>query len=177
MNLGSGPKLLGTEFTVTDPKHRLFDRMDVHAYSWGDDPYGTFHLRAKKKKLYEFNADYRDMAYFNFLPSFADPLLARGITLNQQSFDTRRRLGDFQLDLLPGNWITPYLAYERDSSSGSGIATFVSDGNQYPAPTCFTTLPIFTAPACASNCGGCMHQSNREASRLRTIRLCIKTAA
>ena len=52
-----------------------------------------FHLDAKKAKLYDFSADYRDMAYFNFLPSYADPLLSRGIVLNEQSFDTRRRFG------------------------------------------------------------------------------------
>src|SRR5262244_3121694 len=101
VNLGDGPKLLATEFTVTDPKHRWFDRIDVRGYNWGDDPYGTLHVRANKSKRYDFNADYRDLAYFNFLPSFADPLLARGQILDQQSFDTRRRLGNFQLDLLP----------------------------------------------------------------------------
>src|SRR5438552_1017152 len=65
VNLGSGPKLLGTEFTITDPKHRAFDRVDVRASSWGDDPYANLHLRAIKAKLYDFNADYRDIAYFN----------------------------------------------------------------------------------------------------------------
>jgi hypothetical protein len=140
VNLGSGPKLLGTEFTVTDPKHRAFDRIDVRAYSWGDDPYGTLHVRMKKSKVYDFNADYRDYAYFNFLPSFADPLLARGIILDQQSFDTRRRLGNFQLDLVPRNRVVPYFGYQRDSASGSGVATFVSDGNQYPVPTDLSDL-------------------------------------
>lgn len=134
VNLGSGPKLLGTEFTINDPDHRWFDRVDVRAYNWGDDPYGTFHLRAVKRRLYDFNADYRDIAYFNFLPSFADPLLGRGITLNQQSFDTRRRLGSFELEWWPGNWLIPYVGYERDSGSGSGTATFVTDGNQFPVP-------------------------------------------
>jgi hypothetical protein len=134
VNLGSGPKLLGADFTIIDPKHHYFDRIDVRAYNWGDDPYGTFHLRALKKRVYDFNADYRDFAYFNFLPSFADPLLARGIILNQQSFDTRRRIGSYQLDLLPGNWLTPYFAYDRDSGSGTGAATFFSDANQFPVP-------------------------------------------
>ena len=135
VNLGDGPKLLGTEFTVTDPKHRAFDRIDVRGYSWGDDPYGTLHVRIVKSKLYDFNGDYRDIAYFNFLPSFADPLLSRGYVLNQQSFDTRRRLGSLQLDLLPKNWIVPYVGFDRDSGSGTGVATFVSDGNQYPTET------------------------------------------
>ncbi len=107
----------------------------MRAYGWGDEPYETLHVGVRKKKLYEFNADYRDIAYFNFLPSYADPLLAtRGIALNEQSFDTRRRLGSFSLDLLPGNWITPYLAFDRDSGSGTGATAFVSDANEFPVP-------------------------------------------
>jgi hypothetical protein len=135
VNLGAGPKLLGTEFTVIDPKHRMFDRIDVRGYNWGDDPYGTLHVRITKSKDYEFNADYRDIAYFNFLPSFADPLLARGYILNQQSFDTRRRMGNLELELMPGSRIVPYLGFERNSGTGTGVNTFYSDGNQYPVPT------------------------------------------
>jgi len=134
VNLGSGPKLIGADFTILDTKHRLFDEIRVRASGWGDDPYELFHLDAKKSKLYEFSADYRDIAYFDFLPSYADPLLARGVTLNEQSFDTRRHLGSYRLDLLPGNWIVPYLAYDRDSGSGSGVTTFVTDANTFPAP-------------------------------------------
>jgi hypothetical protein len=124
VNLGSGPKLFGTDFTITDPKRRAFDRIRVQAYSWGDEPYETLHLNATKSNIYDFTADYRDFAYFNFLPSYADPLLARGIVLNEQSFDTRRRLGSFQLDLLPNHWFVPYFAYDRDSSSGTGATAF-----------------------------------------------------
>src|SRR5262245_17497708 len=28
VNLGEGPKLTGLDFTITDPRHRLFDRID-----------------------------------------------------------------------------------------------------------------------------------------------------
>jgi hypothetical protein len=134
VNLGSGPKLTGADFTILDPKHRVFDEIRVRASGWGDDPYETFHLDAKKSKLYEFSADYRSIAYFDFLPSYADPLMARGITLNEQSFDTHRHSGSYRLDLLPGNWIIPYLAYDRDSGSGAGVTTFVSDANTFPVP-------------------------------------------
>src|SRR5204862_6261293 len=48
--------------------------------------------------------------------------------------DARRRLASFQLDLLPGRWLVPYLAYERDSGSGTGAATFVTDAIQFPVP-------------------------------------------
>jgi hypothetical protein len=134
VNLGSGPKLLGVDFTILDPKHRVFDQLRVRANNWGGDPYSTFHLDAKKAKLYEFNADYRNIAYFNFLPSFADPLLSRGVLLNEQSFDTHRRFANLQLDLLPGNWFIPYVAYDRDAGSGRGATVFVSDGNEYAVP-------------------------------------------
>ena len=134
VNLGSGPKLLGTEFTLNDPKHRAFDQVRVRASSWGDDPYSTFHLDAAKSGLYNLNADYRDFAYFNFLPSFADPLLSRGIVLTERAFDTRRKFGSFSLDLFPGRRITPYVAYDRDSGSGTGVTTFVGNSNEYPLP-------------------------------------------
>jgi hypothetical protein len=134
VNLGPGPKLLGVDLTILDPKHRTFDQAHVRAYGWGDDPYSTFHLDARKAKTYDFNADYRNIAYFNFLPSYADPLFSRGIVLNEQSFDSRRRFASLQLDLLPGNWFIPYLAYDRDSGTGHGATAFVSDGNEYAVP-------------------------------------------
>lgn len=135
VNLGEGPKLLGSDFTWTDPNRLLFDHAHVRAASWGDDPYGTLHVDAFKARLYDFRGDYRDIAYFNFLPSFANPLLARGISLNEQSYDVRRRLGSYSLDLLPGRTLVPYLAFEHNASSGTGATVFVSDANEYPVPT------------------------------------------
>jgi hypothetical protein len=132
VDLGSGPKLLSTEFTITDPKHRLFDRIDVRAYNIGDDPYETFHLDAMKKKLYNFSADYRNIAYYSNLPAFADPLLGNGIMLNEQSLDTRSHIGSFELELFPNARFVPYLAYDHDSNWGTGVATFVSQNNEYP---------------------------------------------
>ena len=133
VNLGSGPKLLGLDLTLIAPKHG-FDQLHVRASSWGDDPYSTFHLDARKAKLYSFSADYRDFAYFNILPSFADPLLARGITLNEQAFETHKHFANFNLEFLPGNWIIPYVAFDRVSSSGTGTSVFVASGNEYPVP-------------------------------------------
>ena len=134
VNLGSGPKLLGAEFSLTDPTHRLFDRLRVRAYNLGGDPYQTIHVDAEKSKLYQFSADHRNITYFDVLPSWADPLLSRGIVLNEQAYDTHRKMGNYQLDLLPGNWITPYLNWEHDSGSGSGTTAFFTDANQFPVP-------------------------------------------
>jgi hypothetical protein len=132
VNLGQGPRLLGLDFTIVDPQKRLFDHLDVRANNWGGDPYNTVHLNASKRGIYDFNFDYRDIAYFNLLPSFADPLFGSGLVLAEDSYFARRRMSDFQLDLFPGHRIVPYLAYGRDSGQGTGITTFVSDVNQYP---------------------------------------------
>src|SRR5437870_1059712 len=78
VNLGEGPKLLGADFTLLDPKKRLFDRIEVRGDHWGDDPYSSLRVNARKARLYDLNVDYRNIAYFNYLPSFANPLLDRG---------------------------------------------------------------------------------------------------
>jgi hypothetical protein len=132
VNLFQGPRLFGADFSIIDPKKRLFDRIDVRGSDWGGDPYNTAHLHAVKRGIYDFNFDYRDIAYFNFLPSFADPLLGTGLLLDERSFETRRRMSDFQLDLFPGRRIVPYFAYGRDSGTGNGITTFETDANSYP---------------------------------------------
>lgn len=134
VNLGSGPKLLNADFTINDPSHKLFDTLRLQASDWGDQPYETFHLDVRKAGLYEFNADYRDFAYFNSLPSFADPLLGRGLILDEQAVDQRRHMGNYELVLFPGSSITPYVSYERESVSGTGVQTFVADQNAFPVP-------------------------------------------
>lgn len=132
VDLGSGPKLLDADFSLTGTK--FFDRMDVQAQNWGDDPYSTARLSARKDRIYEFSADYRNIAYFNALPSFANPLLGRGVLLNERSFDIRRRYAAMQLDLRPASRIIPYIAFERSSGYGRGVTTFVAEANEYPVP-------------------------------------------
>ncbi len=62
IDIHSGPKLLGTDFTLTDPKHRWFDTIQVRATAWGAEPAESLHIEAKKSGIYDFNADYRDFA-------------------------------------------------------------------------------------------------------------------
>jgi Putative outer membrane beta-barrel porin, MtrB/PioB len=134
IDVHSGPKLLGADFTLADPKHRWFDSIQVRATTWGAEPAESLHVEAKKSGVYDFNADYRDFAYYNFLPSYADPLLGQGIVLDEQSFDTRRKIAALSLDIRPGHWWTPYFGWDHDSSSGTGASVFVSDSNEYPVP-------------------------------------------
>ena len=135
VNLGEGIKLFGFDFALTDPKKRLFDRVDARGYNWGDDPYSSFSLNARKARRYRLDIDYRNIAYFNDLPSFANPLLDRGILQSQNAYDVRRRLSSLQLDLLPGSWLMPYLSFDRSAGEGRGVTNFVSTGNEYPVPS------------------------------------------
>ncbi len=132
VNLGQGPKLVGLDLTFLQASRRLFDTAHLRAAGWGGDPYSTFHFDAKKAETYRLNIDYRGISYFNNLPAYADPLLARGIALDQQSFDRHRRITSLNFEFHPGRAFTPYVAAERDSSRGTGVTTFQSDGNVYP---------------------------------------------
>jgi hypothetical protein len=134
VNLGEGPKLTGVDFTIQDPKKRLFDRLDLRAYGFGGDPYSTAHIDARKMGIYDLTFDYRNIAYFDAVPSFANPLSPVGF--NEQSFDVHRRNMSFTLDLRPGKHIIPYLAFERNSGYGHGIDTWVQDANdEFAVPT------------------------------------------
>jgi len=136
VDLGAGPKLLGTDFTILNtflaPGKRFFDRVDVRASDIGDEPYETLHVDIRKAKLYNFSGDYRNIAYYSNLPGFADPLLGSGLILDEQAQDTHKRIGDFRLDLLPNHVFMPYLEYDHNSDTGAGIANFVANADEYP---------------------------------------------
>ena len=134
VNLGEGLKLSGTDFTILDPKKRLFERLRIRAYDWGGDPWSSFHIFVEKRGIYKFLGDYRNLTYFNNLASYADPTLPRGVVLDQQSFDTKRRMGSWALELFNGRLLSPYVMYDRDSSSGRNVSVFRTDGNEFAIP-------------------------------------------
>jgi len=153
VNLGEGPKLTSFDFTIHDPHKRLFDRLDLRAYGWGGDPYNTAHVMARKAAIYELNFDYRNIDYFNAIPSFANPRVPLGF--NEQAFDTHRRNMSFTLDLRPGTHIIPYLAFERNSGYGHGIDTWVQDSNNEFA------VPILLRDSTNNFRGGVRFEYNR----------------
>jgi hypothetical protein len=132
VDMGSGVRLLGLDLTVETAARKWLDRVNVRGSGWGGDPYNTAHVDAVRHDWYNFSFDYRNFAYFNFLPSYADPTIGSGVYLDQRSLDTHRRIMDFELDLAPGRWIVPYLGYSHDSGSGTGITDFVNGLNSYP---------------------------------------------
>ena len=134
VDLAQGPRLFGLDFTLIDPKKRLFDRIHVNGTGWGGDPYTTAHVDAGKANIYDFRFDYRNIAYFNALPSFANPNAPGGF--DEQAYGIRNRMANASLDLRPGSHIIPYLAFDRDSGYGNGIGTWLQDASdEFAVPT------------------------------------------
>ncbi len=136
VNLGEGPRLLQFQSTYKPPNTKLFDEFRIHGANWGD-PLNTFQLNAEKSAVYRVNFQYRNLAYFNTLPSFASPQLARlgasAYTTSQSWQDTRNRFWNLDLDLRPGRRLQPFFGIAQNTSRGLGVSPLVLDENSYPA--------------------------------------------
>lgn len=131
VNLGEGPKLFEADLTIRNRSRKLFDRLSLRGNSWGGEPYNTARIELEREGSYRLGVDYRNVAYFNALPSFANPFLEQGVLSSQRAFDIQRRMLDATLELRPGSRIVPYIAFLRDWGAGSGVTDFVAAGNEY----------------------------------------------
>ncbi len=138
VNLGSGPKLLRSNFSLRSNygAGTLFDRLDVSANSWGGDPYNTLRISFGLSDKYEFRANYRNLNYYNYLPQYANPLLlTRGIAFGQHSLNVTNRTSDFELKLFPNSRVRPFVGYSRSSGFGPGFTTAEFTGNEFLVET------------------------------------------
>ncbi len=132
VNLGQGPKLFGFDLRYISPTRKFVDKVSLFGTGWGGDPYSTARLDANKERAYDLHVDYKTVAYFNYLPSFANPFLQSGVLMTERGYDTRRRMFDSELRFHPGTRIVPYIAFSSDGGDGRGTTMFVSGGNEYP---------------------------------------------
>ena len=130
VNLGEGPRLFGANLTMNSPlgAGKYHRSTSAQCSAWGRVGiliilFASF---AEKAGTYQFSFDYRKVDYFDFIPSFANPLLGQGILLGQHSFDSTRRTMDFNLTLRPGTTISPFLAYSRNSGFGPGVTRLLA---------------------------------------------------
>lgn len=137
VNLGEGPRLDGADLRFRPARPEYADEATFHAGGWGGDPYTFANFSAQRRDLYELRLDYRSFAYFNNLPSFANPLLSEGLLLSQRKMDVARRNLDFRLDFKPQSTVSPFVAYGRSAGDGRGVTNFVSDGDEFPVSTDF----------------------------------------
>jgi hypothetical protein len=138
VNLQQGPRLLGftTEMRSLDHHGTLFDRLYFSNFGYGGDPNDVSRLRISKNKWYDFDALFRrDENFWDYslqanplnpvAPAFANAPagFTPVITLSPHRFDTRRRLGDYSLLLLPQSRVRFRLGYARNINEGPTFTT------------------------------------------------------
>jgi len=133
INLGEGPKLLQSNLSLRAKYGTgiLFDRLDLSINNWGGDPYNTLRLNMSRSDLYELSADYRNLSYFNFIPTYANPIQARGSLFGQHSLDVNYRSTNLEFKLFPHSRIRPFVGYTRTSGFGPGFTTYSLTGNEF----------------------------------------------
>jgi len=133
LDLGKGPKLFSGELSIFAPNNsnRFFDRLELRMNSWGGEPYNTARVRAVKRGIYELRFDYQNVAYFNSVPFFANPLFEQGNLESQHQYDISQRFARVELTLRPGKRVSPFVAYQRTSRQGPALTTLRADGDEF----------------------------------------------
>ncbi|MCC7154242.1 MAG: hypothetical protein IT161_06685 [Bryobacterales bacterium] len=140
VNLGEGIRLMGMDVNYLSPANKALDEFHLQGYNWGGDPYNTARLDAGKRGAWHYLGTYSNVAYFNYLPSFANPGSGPAIPggpklplfMNERAYDTALRNFDNLLELFPGKHIIPFAGYQRNEMYGNGITTLVAGQNEYP---------------------------------------------
>ncbi len=135
VNLGEGPRLYEGELHFEDPGGRWADEMTLTGDALGGDPSNSIFFGLGAAEKYDLRLHYRNFAYFNNLPSFANPLLEEGLLLSQRALDLTRRQTDLELKLRPGHTFEPFFGFYRADGFGRGVTTYVTDGNEFPVST------------------------------------------
>ncbi len=133
INLGEGAQLLHSSLSLRSNygAGTFFDRLDFSMDNWGNDPYSSLRLNFSKSDKYEFTASYRGMNYYNFLSTWANPLLSSGNLFGQHSLDVNYRVTDVEFKLFPSSVLRPFVGYSRSTGTGPGFTTYSLTGNEF----------------------------------------------
>jgi len=125
LNYTPGFRLFDASLLLKAPDNEgVFDKLLVNSRGWGGDPNRSVRVNAERSTLYKFDANYRRLDYFNSL---------NNIALQQHTFNTEYRQGDFDLVLLPkSKKLNINLGYSLSRSSGDSVTTYNYSGDQYP---------------------------------------------
>jgi hypothetical protein len=143
VNLQQGPRLFGFTMEVRSLNHHemFFDRLYFSNFGYGGDPNMSSRLRISKNKWYNFDALFRKDENFWDYSLQANPLnpttpFANGPTgyapptctscvlaESPHLMNTRRKLGDYNLLLLPESRVRFRLGYSRNTVEGPAFTT------------------------------------------------------
>jgi len=130
-DLHSGPRLLEQTLSLQSETHQgmLFDNFYLHSFGWGGDPDNALRLRADLDKWYNFQASFRrDQNFFDYdlLANPLNPATATPSVPVQDSphlFETRRRMSDFDLTLLPQASVSFRLGFSHNNMTGPSFSS------------------------------------------------------
>lgn len=143
LNYKAGPRvfdssLLARQKPGTDAK--LFDTFLITTTGWGADPYGHVRVNAEQSRWYRFDGNFRRFRYYNNLNNLANPAFnfyapgtpSTNPNLGQHAYDTRQKLGDFDLTLLPKNNRVKFtIGYSPERWSGPAFTTYHVGGDDF----------------------------------------------
>jgi hypothetical protein len=112
-------------------KTSLFDRFRVDASDLGAGPAGSLRIEANKADVYRFTLGYRHADVYSAVPAFANPLLSGGVIPGQHTWNRTRNMIDFDLELMPGRAITPFIGYSSNDMTGPGTTTYHQGGEEF----------------------------------------------
>jgi hypothetical protein len=143
LNYKAGPRLFDSSFLLksTGEKGGVFNSLLATSTGWGADPQGNLRVSVEQPKWYRFDATYRRFKYFRFLNDFANPnwvfspasfSVPPKSTTGEHGYNTRVKLGDFDLTLLPKNrWIRFNVGYSPERYSGPAFTNYHAGGNEF----------------------------------------------
>ena len=137
VNLQQGPRLLDMTLEMRSLNHQgaMFDRLYLSNFGYGGDPNNVSRLRIGKNKWYDFDAMFRRDENVWDYSLFANPLNPVSTFANAPAgfnpiigtsphlFNTRRRMGDYNLTLLPESKIRFRLGYSRNVNEGPSFSS------------------------------------------------------
>ncbi|MGB7603164.1 MAG: hypothetical protein WBM24_22875 [Candidatus Sulfotelmatobacter sp.] len=139
VNLQTGPRILDQTLSMQSLDHQglLFDDLFLNSFGWGGDPNNALRLRADKNKWYNLQGSFRRDQYFSDYDLLANPLNPPTSTpsipvlTSPNTFDTTRRMTDFDLTLLPQSRVSLRLGYSHNNMTGP-VYTSIHEGTEGP---------------------------------------------
>lgn len=138
VNLNPGPRLLEYSLEMRSLNHQgwLFDNLYLTNFGYGGDPNDVTRLRAYKNKWYNFSATFRRDRNFWDYNLLANPLNAPAVIPNAPAGfsplvnfsphhnELTRRMGDYNLILMPQSRVRLRLGYSRNINEGPSFTSF-----------------------------------------------------
>ena len=143
LNYKAGPRLFDSSFLMRSKEGEggLFHTLLVTSTGWGADPQGTFRISAENPKWYRFDGNYRRFKYYRYLNSFANPnwvfspatfSVAPKVFTGEHGTDTRMKVGDFDLTILPKNEKVRFnVGYSPERLDGPSFTNYHIGGNEF----------------------------------------------